>query len=354
MKVRGWVKAVAVAGAAMTAAATAYIGTAAAGTNSGSVRAAAGFPSQVFSPYFESYLAGDPARLSNESKANYLILAFLQTPKKGSCTVDWNGLTSTPVGSKVYGAAIDRIRQRGGDVSVSFGGYSADEDGTELADSCKSVPKIAAEYEHVILTYNLTRVDLDTEANSLTNVAGINRRNAAIHLVEEWAAAHHRIVQFTYTIPTNANGIGSQGLRILRSAKAHGARIDIVNIMTFDYYIGTRQRMARDTETAANSLFHTLHQLYPKSSALDLWQMVGVTEMVGIDDYGKDETFSSYDANVVERWAAQRHLGELSFWALQRDNGGCPGTKGSNTCSGVVQKRWGFSHTFERYTSAHV
>jgi chitinase len=354
MKVRRWVKAIAVAATVATATATAYLGTAAAGPSAAPMSTSAGFPSQVFSPYFESYLAGDPARLSNESKADYLILAFLQTPRKGSCTVDWNGLTSTPVSPKVYGSAIARIRARGGDVAVSFGGYSADEGGTDIADSCKSVAKIAASYEHVILTYNLTRVDLDTEANSLTDVGGINRRNAAIHLVEEWAAAHHRTVQFTYTIPTNTDGIGSQGLRVLRSAKAHDAHIDIVNIMTFDYYIGTRQQMATDTKTAANSLFRTLHRLYPKLSALDLWQMVGVTEMVGIDDYGKDETFTPYDGDLVERWAAARHLGELSFWALQRDNGGCPGTSGSNTCSGVVQKTWGFSHDFERYTRAGV
>jgi len=37
-------------------------------------------------------------------------------------------------------------------------------------------------------------------------------------------------------------------------------------------------------------------------------------------------------------------------WALQRDNGGCPGTKGAGTCSGIKQPTWYFSHTFEPFT----
>jgi hypothetical protein len=40
----------------------------------------------------------------------------------------------------------------------------------------------------------------------------------------------------------------------------------------------------------------------------------------------------------------------LSFWALQRDNGGCVGTKGSDSCSGVAQSTWQFSHTFEPFS----
>ena len=78
--------------------------------------------------------------------------------------------------------------------------------------------------------------------------------------------------------------------------------------------------------------------------------MVGVTEMPGIDDFGPDETFATADAVTILHWAQQQHIGFLSFWALQRDNGGCPGTKGAGTCSGVSQPTWFFSHVFERFT----
>ena len=39
----------------------------------------------------------------------------------------------------------------------------------------------------------------------------------------------------------------------------------------------------------------------------------------------------------------------VSIWAIQRDNGGCPGTIDSNSCSGIHQSRWAFSHLLESY-----
>ena len=50
-----------------------------------------GLPAHIFAPYFEAYLPGSPAKVAAESGARYLTLAFIQTPKKGSCTIDWNG-----------------------------------------------------------------------------------------------------------------------------------------------------------------------------------------------------------------------------------------------------------------------
>jgi hypothetical protein len=47
----------------------------------------------------------------------------------------------------------------------------------------------------------------------------------------------------------------------------------------------------------------------------------------------------------------RRSLGLLSIWAIQRDNGGCPGTIDSDTCSGVAQPAWAFSHVLEPFTS---
>ena len=78
--------------------------------------------------------------------------------------------------------------------------------------------------------------------------------------------------------------------------------------------------------------------------------MIGITEMPGIDDFGPDETFSTADAHTILHWADQQGVGLISFWALQRDNGGCPGTKGAGTCSGVAQPDWYFSHVFEHFT----
>ncbi|HEY1698488.1 MAG TPA: chitinase [Trebonia sp.] len=351
--------ALAVLAAAGTTSLTATAATATTTAANASSRAAPGatapLPPHVFAPYFETYntTSGGLAQLSRESGAKYLSLAFLQTSTAGSCTASWNGDLSTPVSATAaggFGTDIAAIQRAGGNVIPSFGGYAADSTGTELADSCTSPAKIARVFEQVITTYHVSRIDLDVEANSLTDTAGIERRNQAIAETEAWAAKHHELVQFDYTIPVLPTGLTSSGLSVLSNAVAEHAKITEVNIMTFDYYLGTTQDMLTDTESAVTATEAQLQALYPGESGEQLYHAIGITEMPGIDDYGAPETFTEADAPAVLRWAAGKGLGLISFWALQRDNGGCPGTGGSDSCSGLTQPRWYFSHVFEPFS----
>jgi Glycosyl hydrolases family 18 len=358
-------------GAVAATAATLTVG----GALAGPAFASAGgqrLPAHIFAPYFQAYQSGvSPAALSDASGAKYLTMAFLQTATTGSCDILWNGDPTTPVTQSTFGADIAKIRARGGDVVPSFGGFSADDTATEIADSCTDVNKIAAAYEKVVATYNVNRLDMDIEDNSLTNVAGIERRSRAINLLQQWGKRHGRNVQIVYTIPTNVSGIDDTGFAVLQSAVKYHVDLDVVNIMTFDYYDydpvthPQAHNMAADTKTAANALIVSLHQIYPHTPTARLWRMVGITEMVGNDDYGSGgepgplETFTVANARTVASWAQSLHIAELSFWALARDrtSDGTPdcvlGTVGGDTCSGVKQSAWQFSHIFEQFTSAH-
>ncbi len=341
---------------AILAAATAAIAIAATATGaSASTRAGAhhrALPHQLFAPYFETYdtTDGSIAALSQESRSRYLSLAFLQTAAAGSCTADWNGNPGTPIARSSFGSDIAAIQHAGGNVIPSFGGFAADTTGTELADSCTDVHAIARVFESLVTTYHVNRIDLDIEGTSISNAAGINRRNEAIAEAERWARAHGQRLQFAYTLPTFPTGLTSDGVAILQNAIADHARITVVNLLTFDYFLGTEENMVTDTETAAAGLLSQLQSLYPRASSAQLWHMIGVTEMPGIDDFGPDETFSQADATAVLNWAEQHRIGFLSFWAVQRDNGGCPGTKGAGNCSGLDQPTWYFSHVFEHFT----
>lgn len=313
-------------------------------------------PDRVFAPYYfnPADTIADTARASG---VRYLTLAFLQTEQPGSCTVYWNGDHDTPVAPSTYGAGIAALRAMGGDVVPSFGGAAADTSNTEIADSCDDVHAIAAEYERVITTYGVTRLDFDIEEDSINapaNRAGIDRRNKAITLVEKWAKRTHRTVQFVYTIPTNVSGLSEGGVHLLQNAVVHHARVDVVNVMTFDYYDdqsnacaagnGPPHEMAADTETAAGNLYDTLRTIYPHRRGNALWHMIGVTEDIGRDDFGPCETFTTDDAKTIAHWAIARHLAEVSFWNVQRDNAGR---------SHVPQEDWQFSHTFEPASHGH-
>jgi hypothetical protein len=333
--------------------------TAAAGlavTGSGTAHAATPLPAHVFAPYFEAYNGDSLAGLASASGNKYLTMAFIQTPSVGSCTPYWNGDSGLPIAQANFGADIDTIQAGGGDVIPSFGGYAADNSGTEIADSCTNVSSIAAAYEKVITTYDISRIDLDIEDNSLTNAAGIDRRNKAVKLVQDWAASNGRTVQFSYTLPTTTHGLTTgtagdgSGLSVIQNAISNGVKVDVVNLMTFDYYDNATHNMATDTQTAATGLHDQLAGLYPSKTDAQLWGMVGVTEMPGIDDFGAAETFTTANATTVYNWAVSKGINTLSFWALQRDNGGCPGQGGSDSCSGTTQSTWQFSHTFEPFT----
>jgi len=319
---------------------------------SGSVHRGLPLAPHISAPYIDVTAVGDLATLSATSGSKYLTLAFLQTEAQGSCTVYWAGDTSKPVSVSTYGAQIAQIRKRGGDVIPSFGGYSADTTNTEIADSCTDVHKIAQAYERVITTYNVTRLDFDIEADSLSNPAGVDRRNKAILEVEKWAASHRRLVEIVYTLPSTPQGLAPSGLAVLQSAAKNRAPVAGVNIMTFDYWDGQTHDMVKDAETAATGLLAQMKQtIAPRSSNASLWRRIGVTQMNGIDDFGTEETLTVAQAGEFIAWASAHKLGAVSFWALQRDNGSCPGVKGSNVCSGVAQSDWAFSRAFAAFNS---
>ena len=228
--------------------------------------------------------------MARASGARDLTLAFLQTPKKGSCSVTWNGITKQPVrpGGR-YTAQITKLRAMGGDVVPSFGGYSADQGGTEIADSCRSVPAIARAYESVVTTYGVTRLDMDVEANSLNKPAGIARRSAALRLLQDWAARTHRHVRITFTLGVEPWGLPANCLAILKSAVAQGVRFT-VNIMAFDYYIKASKtgiEMGTAAIQALDGTHRQLGRLYPGLSQPRLWALEGITLLPGIDDYPK-------------------------------------------------------------------
>ena len=312
-------------------------------------------PGRLFAPYFETWTRDSISAVAKESGARYLTLAFLQTPRRGSCTLTWNGNRRQRIvpGGR-YTADIARLRAMRGDVIPSFGGFSADQGGTEIADSCTSVAKIARAYESVVTTYHVTRLDMDVEARSLNNKAGIARRSAAIARLQGWAARHHRHVQIVLTLGVEPSGLPGNCLAIVRSAIAHGVRVTAVNLMAFDYYNSkTDSDMGTEAISALRSAHRQLARLYPRRSARQVWRLEGVTVLPGIDDFPR-KTEVTYLSEVQDlMFFARAHaLPMLSLWAIQRDDGRCPGTIDSNSCSGITQPRWAFSHLMEHYRAA--
>jgi len=322
-----------------------------AGASPASVMAATAPPAHVYSPYFETWTSDSIATIASQSGAKYLTLAFLETLSKTSCTLAWNGTAGQTIPSGRYLSDIASLRATGGDVIPSFGGWSADQGGTEIGDSCKDVNAIATAYEQVVTTYEVARLDMDIEGRSLTNSAGIDRRNKAIKILQDWATANGRPLTISYTLPTTASGLEASGKAVLENAKANGVRIDIVQPMVFDYYDRTTTDMGTAAINAVSGLRTYLQGLLPGKTDAQYWSMIGLTIMNGIDDYPKKtEVTTLAHAQQILAFAQSKGMRVLSMWAIQRDNGGCPGNGGANNCSGIVQNTWDFSHILEAFT----
>ena len=309
------------------------------------------WPAQVYSPYFETWTNSSLPSLASQSGASYFNLGFLQAESPGSCTLTWDG--SQSAASPGYRSAIGQLKQLGGNVALTFGGQSAGNNGTDIADACGDVNAIAADYEAVINTYHVTRLDMDVELNALNDAAGIARRNQAIKLTEAWAARHGYPLQIQYTLPVQPSGLQPNALAVLRNAVQQGATVGLVNIMTFDYYdLPGHVDMGAVATEAATSVHGQLATVYPKKSQRELWAMQGITLLPGIDDnQSKAEVTRLSDARRILSFARDHSLGLLSIWAIQRDNGGCPGSADSNSCSGISQGDWAFSHLVESFTA---
>jgi hypothetical protein len=310
-------------------------------------------PSHVYAPYYETYLrppAVSIPAIARLSGARYFTLAFLESTGRHSCTLGWNGDLARP--PSYYARDIAALRAAGGDVIPSFGGFAADQGGTEIADSCPDVTRIAAAYESVIAALHVTRLDMDVEARSLGNAAGISRRNRAIALTLTWAARRGIPLQIQYTLPVERGGLPAGARAVLRSAVAHDAAVTSVNMMVFDYFAPGKANMGRAAVQAARSTHAQLAALYRGRGSARIWAMEAMTMLPGIDDYppGTEVTYLT-DARTVLRFAHARGMNLLSIWAVQRDNGGCRGTPDADTCSGIIQPEWAFSHLLVPFTA---
>src|SRR5207302_7258724 len=199
-----------------------------------------------------------------------------------------------------------------------------------------------------VTTFNVSHLDFDIEANSLTNGAGIDRRDKALAEVRSWASANGRSLSISFTIPTNPSGLTGDGVNLLNNARANGFIPDVVNVMTMDYG-GSGIEMGSAANQAIDALAGQVASAFGISTSA-AYAKLGNTPMIGQND-SSGEIFTLGDASSVESYAASRGIALLSYWSENRDNGGCPGsTAAAGNCSGVSQNTGDFARTFQAFS----
>ncbi|MGW1530450.1 RICIN domain-containing protein [Streptomyces sp. NPDC002159] len=337
--IRSVLRALTTALAILALAATAVVATG--GTASAAANPGPGFPAQYAAPYIETW--NSPSVMANARNATglkYYTLAFVIDG--GGCNAMFNG--ATPVTDAGWTSAVNSLRAAGGDVIVSFGGAA----GTEQALACTDVPSLKAQYKKVIDALNLTRVDFDIEGSAVADTAANDRRNKALAQLQQEYASAGRKLDVQYTLPAMPYGLDDNAKKLLSNAKSNGLNVNLVNIMTMDYYDGTRD-MGKAATDAATALRAQLGAIWPEKSDAQLWAMQGNTPMIGVND-DVSEIFTTGNATTLANFAKSKGIQELAFWAIGRDKACATNGTLSDSCSGTPQSAWQFSSILNSVT----
>jgi chitinase len=297
------------------------------------------WPARVFAPYM--YIgASDHFKLTECCDAcglKYYTLAFIIADKDGNPA--WVG--RTPIDTDLYHDQIDAIRQRGGDVLISFGGAA----GKDLALVETDVAKLQAKYQSVIDRYHFTWLDFDIEGKQLEDDAANQRRNITLAAMQK----QNPSLQVSFTLPVDPNGMSKHSQALLKDAVAKGVKVKSANVMTM--YFGptfTKNKSMQDLCIASAEKAHEQCQ------KIDPAMQIGITPMIGKGGAQGAEIFTVDDAKSLANWASGKPwVCSLAFWSVNRDSGK-PSKKNDDgagdTASGVKQAPWEYSKAMRPFT----
>ena len=303
------------------------------------------WPYRVASAYVDltAWPPFDFNAMATASGLNYFNLGFVVAD--ASNQPSWGTYYTTASAYRL--ADIQTLRANGGDVMASFGGAANNELATVITD----VTALTTAYQSVITTYDLHAIDFDIEGAAMTNSAANTRRAQAIKNLQTTATASGRQLEVWLTLPVLPTGLDNNGLAVLTSVVNAGVNLTGVNIMAMDYGGSTSTDMGQAAIQAGTSTFGQLKSLYQSKGIAktdaQLWHMVGVTPMIGVNDTG--EKFYTSDATELLTWAQQQNIGLLAYWSANRDSQGTLNVL-SGSSSGVAQTPNQFATTFDPFT----
>jgi len=280
--------------------------------------------------------------------ARDVVLGFIVADLTDPCLPSWGTYYSLDAASRALDLdrRIVRLRERGGDAIVSFGGAI----NSELATVCLGIERLTAAYQSVIDRYGLTTLDFDIEGTSLADAAANGRRAAAIRQLQKTNEG----LEVWLTLPVAPHGLGPESVALIEQIMRNGVVLGGVNLMTMNYGASRPPSMSmREATTAAlRATWQQLDGAFRRAGSArteqQLWRLIGATPMIGRNDLAGD-VFAPGDAEALVAFAQTVDLGRLSFWSANRDvpcGVGVDDARVSNTCSGVEQEPLEFANVF--------
>jgi len=311
----------------------------------------------VYAPYVDMTLWPTPNvdQIGVRQGISQFTLAFIVTGS-ADCIPSWGGVQDVAAGlssdllTSIAGS-IDKFRVNHGEVAISFGGAN----GEPLAQSCATVDALVNAYRTVIDTYALSHIDFDIEGSAQQDTVSIDRNFRAVKRLQQNAASQGKVLHVSLTLPVMESGLTQDGLDVVHSALSHRVAVDTVNLMTMDYGhpVADMGAAAIQAATAVHDQLDSLYRSLARPKTVrQLWRMIGITPMIGVND-SIGETFTLNNARSVSAFARTSALGFLAMWSVARDKA-CPGGPSpwaSSDCSGINQSKGAFARLLKNKTA---
>lgn len=320
-----------------------------------------GWPARVFAPFVDATAYPTPklGDITAAAGVKHYALGFVVAKDATSCEATWGTYYDIDKGPSAYDGGAEyflydhvaAVRAAGGDVLVSFGGAA----GTELAGACADVESLVAQYTLVIDKLSLTRIDFDVEGYWVADDASVALRAQAIAKLQAARAAAGKPLSVWFTLPVLPTGLTPDGLDVVGAALDAGVEVAGVNVMAMDYGDSAAPspdgQMGMYAIQAATALQGQLAGVYAShgiaKTDAELWALVGVTPMIGMNDV-TTELFHLTDAAELVDFGKDQGIGWIGMWSINRDHP-CPGTNYvALDCSSVADQAadWEFSSVF--------
>jgi chitinase len=243
-------------------------------------------------PYIYTNVSGakDPVTVMKATGVKAFTLAFILN--QGTCSPVWDSGTLNDSGKQ---NTINKIRGAGGDVVVSFGGYS----GNKLANSCANETALAGAYQKVIDLYKLKAIDIDLEAGEVSQSTKVLK---ALKIVKQKNAGLSTIL----TLGTGKNGLEGDEAAIPGQAAAIGSPVDNWTIMPFDF---------SDNDSGVDH----------GAADASIYAKQGISSMNARTDANGNVTVANF--TTMLSYAQQHGLTRFTYWELSRDTANLDYTK---------------------------
>ena len=226
------------------------------------------------------------------------MLGFVVSDPKNPCAPTWG----TYYDMDGAGRALDldrrivRLRERGGDAVISFGGAA----NTDLAVACTSQKGLNGAYSRVVKRYSSKIIDLDIEGAALSNTGANLRRAIAMRTLQSGSSTATRL-RIWLTLPVAPTGLTAEAQALVALMLKEHVAIDGVNVMTMDFggALPAGQSMRTGIRHALQATNLQLVTLYRNAgvtlTSRQVYERMGATPMIGRNDV-PGETFSVSDA----------------------------------------------------------